>query len=81
MKVNMPKVPDEMQNMSKAVTLLQLIGFLAIFLTIYLLLRQIVHSTLLRVLILIADYMVSALISYCWIRPAAMKLDAKRKQK
>ncbi len=81
MNVNMPKIPEEMQNMSKLVTILQLIGFLAIFLTIYLLLRQVVHSTLLRILILIGDYMVSALVSYVWIRPAAMKLDAKIKRR
>lgn len=81
MKVNMPKIPDEMQNMGKAAAFLQLICFLAIFLTIYLLLRQVVHSTLLRILILIADYIVTALLTYTLIRPAVLKLDAKLKKK
>lgn len=81
MKINMPKLPDEAQNMSKPIALIQLICFLVIFIGIYLLLRKVVHSTILRILILIADYFVTALITYLVIRPAALKLDAKRRKK
>ena len=81
MKVNMPKLPEEAQNMSKPVALIQLICFLVIFVGIYLLLRKVVHATLLRILILIVDYFVTALITYLVIRPAALKIDAKLKKK
>ena len=81
MKINMPKLPDEAQNMSKPIALIQLICFLVIFIGIYLLLRKVVRSTILRILILIADYFVTALITYLVIRPAALKLDAKRRKK
>ncbi len=81
MKANLPKIPDEMQNMNKGVAAIQLVCFLVIFLTIYLLLRKVVHALPLRILILLADYFVTAMISYTLIRPAAMKLDEKLKKK
>ena len=77
----LPKIPEDMQNMGKLAAFLQLICFLAIFIGIYLLLRQFVRSIPLRILILVADYFVTALISYLLIRPAVMKLDAKLKKK
>lgn len=81
MNIKTPKIPEEMQNMGKLAAFIQLICFLAIFIGIYLLLRQVVHSTILRILILIADYFVTALISYLLIRPAAMKIESKLKKK
>ena len=74
-------IPEEMQNMGKAAAAFQLFCFLAVFLTVYLLLRQVVHTLPLRILILIGDYIFTALITYLLIRPAALKLDAKLKKK
>ena len=77
----MSKIPKEMQNMGKFTAFMQLICFLVIFLGIYLLLRTVVHSTVLRILILVADYIVTALFTYLVIRPAALKIEAKMKKK
>ncbi|MBQ9907276.1 MAG: hypothetical protein IK134_12120 [Oscillospiraceae bacterium] len=76
----MAKIPDEMKNMGKLTAVIQLIGFLIVFLAIYLLLRRFVQSLPLRILILIGDYIVTALFSYIFVRPAAQKLENKIKK-
>lgn len=81
MNVKLPKLPDEAQNQGRLTALVQLICFLVIFIGIYLLLRKAVHSVLLRILILIADYFVTALLTYLVIRPAALKIEAKLRKK
>lgn len=81
MKIQKPELPEDAQNMGKLTALIQLVCFLVIFIGIYLILRKIVHAALLRILILIVDYAVTALITYLFIRPAALKLEAKLKKK
>ncbi|MBP0968471.1 MAG: hypothetical protein J5722_12615 [Oscillospiraceae bacterium] len=75
---NIPK----QDGIGKAFSVIQLVIFLALFLTVYLLLRKVVHSTLLRVLILIGDYFVVSLLTYLVIRPLMMRAEAAlRKRK
>ena len=65
----MAKLPDEMKNMGKLTAVIQLIGFLIVFLAIYLLLRRFVQSLPLRILILIGDYVIVSLFLYLVIKP------------
>ena len=75
---NIPK----QDGIGKAFSVIQLVIFLALFLTVYLLLRKVVHSTLLRILILIGDYFVVSLLTYLVIRPLMMRAEAAlRKRK
>lgn len=75
------KIPEQ-DSIGKVFSVLQLVIFLALFLTVYLLLRKVVHSALLRVLILIGDYFVVSLLTYLVIRPLMMRAEAAlRKRK
>ena len=69
------KIPQQ-DGIGKLFTFLQFACFAVLFIVIYLVLRRLVHSTLLRILILAADYFVVSLITYLVIRPLAMRAEA-----
>ena len=69
------KIPQQ-DGIGKLFTFLQFACFAVLFIVIYLVLRRMVHSTLLRILILAADYFVVSLITYLVIRPLAMRAEA-----
>ncbi len=75
------KLPEQ-DGAGKLSSVIQLILFLVLFMTIYLLLRRVVHSLPLRILILIGDYFIVSLFTYLVIRPLMMRLEAAlRKRK
>ena len=80
MNFNLP----QQDGPAKILSVLQLIVFLAMFIGIYLFLRRLTDSTLLRIVFLIADYAVCALISFCVLKPlsdkAAAELRKRKKQ-
>ena len=65
MKLNLP----EQDQPAKIFNTLQYVVFLAMFIGIYLAARRYVHAWYLRLLCLLADYAVCALISYCILKP------------
>lgn len=80
MNFNLP----QQDGPAKIFSVLQLIVFLAMFIGIYLFLRRLTDSTLLRIVFLIADYAVCSLISFCVLKPlsdkAAAELRKRKKQ-
>ena len=75
------KLPER-DGIGKISAVIQLVVFAALFLTIYLLLRRVVHSVLLRILILAADYFIVSLFTYVVIRPLMTRMEeAFRKKK
>ncbi len=81
MAFNIPKLPEQ-DGIGKVSSFIQFAMFLVMFVGIYLLLRKLVHATLLRILILVLDYFVVSLITYVVIRPLAMRAEAAfRKRK
>ena len=79
MKIPNPQTLDRPQ---KLVNFLNLLVFLAVFLGLYLTARHFIHSILLRILCLLAAYFVSAMLTYCVIRPLSEKtLSSLRKKK
>ncbi|MCR4758827.1 MAG: hypothetical protein K5705_00900 [Oscillospiraceae bacterium] len=81
MAFNIPKLPEQ-DGIGKVSSFIQFALFLVMFVGIYLLLRKLVHATLLRILILVLDYFVVSLITYVVIRPLAMRAEAAfRKRK
>ncbi len=77
MKPNLP----EQDRPAKIFNTLQFLVFLAMFIGIYLFVRRFVHAWYLRVLCLIADYAVCALISYCVLKPLSDKAADSIRQK
>lgn len=74
--------PQTLDQPAKFVTILNFIFFLAVFIGIYVFVRQFVHHMLLRILCLLADYFVTALLTYCVIRPLSEKAaHALRREK
>ena len=81
MNLKVPKLPEQ-DGVGKVSSVIQLICFLVLFLGIYLLLRKVVHAFVLRLLILIVDYVVVSLFTYLCIRPLAIRAEnAFRKKK
>lgn len=75
------KLPER-DGIGKISAVIQLVVFAALFLTVYLLLRRVVHSVLLRILILAADYFIVSLFTYVVIRPLMTRMEeAFRKKK
>ncbi len=81
MPLKRPQIPEEHQNMGKLTAFLQLICFLIVFISIYVILRKAVQAWYLRILILLADYFVTAMFTYLVIRPLASKIENKIKKK
>ena len=69
MKIEVP----QQDRAGRLFSTLQFIVFLAMMIGIYLFLRRYVHAWYLRLLCLIADYIVCALISYCVLKPLSDK--------
>ncbi len=69
------KIPNvnTMDRAEKFVTVLNCILFLVMFVGLYLMARQFVHNFFLRILCLLADYFVTALVIYCIIRPLSAR--------
>ncbi len=80
MKLNLP----EQDTPAKIFNTIQFIVFLALFIGIYLFARHFVRSFWLRILCLIGDYVICALISFCVLKPlsdkAAQSLREKNKK-
>lgn len=74
MNLKVPKLPEQ-DGVGKVSSVIQLICFLVLFLGIYLLLRKVVHAFVLRLLILIVDYVVVSLFTYVCIRPLAIRAE------
>ncbi|MBR6718930.1 MAG: hypothetical protein IKI77_11390 [Oscillospiraceae bacterium] len=81
MNLKLPNLPEQ-DGIGKVSSVIQLICFLVLFIGIYLLLRKVVHAFILRLLILIVDYIVVSLFTYLCIRPLAIHAEnAFRKKK
>ena len=81
MNLKLPNLPEH-DGIGKVSSVIQLICFLVLFIGIYLLLRKVVHAFILRLLILIVDYIVVSLFTYLCIRPLAIRAEnAFRKKK
>lgn len=79
MNLNLP----QQDKPAKFFSVLQLIVFLALFIGLYLFLRRLTDSLILRIFFLVADYIVCALISFCVLKPLSDKAASemrKRKQ-
>lgn len=74
------KLPQQ-DKIAKISSLIQLIIFVILFLVIYILLRRVVHSWILRILILIADYAAVSLFVFTVIKPLFEKLEARIRKK
>lgn len=74
------KLPQQ-DRIAKISSLIQLIIFVILFLTIYLLLRRVVHSWILRILILLADYIAVSMFVYAVIRPLFAKIEERIRKK
>ena len=74
------KLPQQ-DRIAKISSLIQLIIFVILFLTIYLLLRRVVHSWILRILILLVDYAAVSMIVYVVIRPLFAKIEDRIRKK
>lgn len=78
MNLNLP----QQDGPAKFFSALQLIVFLALFIGIYLFLRRLTDSVILRILMLAGDYIVCALLSFCVLKPLSDKAaDEVRKHK
>ncbi|MCR5305133.1 MAG: hypothetical protein K6E36_01345 [Oscillospiraceae bacterium] len=73
MNLNLP----QQDGPAKFFSILQFIVFLALFIGLYLFLRRLTDSTLLRIVFLIGDYIVCALISFCLLKPLSDKAAAE----
>ena len=81
MNLKLLNLPEQ-DGIGKVSSAVQLICFLVLFIGIYLLLRKVVHAFILRLLILIVDYIVVSLFTYLCIRPLAIRAEnAFRKKK
>ena len=75
------RVPEQ-DGAGKAISVVQLILFLAMFIGIYVFVRQYVQSFFLRVLCLIGDYIVCSLILFLIFKPLSDKAaESLRKRK
>lgn len=78
MNLNLP----QQDGPAKFFSILQLIVFLALFVGLYLFLRRLTDSVILRILILVGDYIICALLSFCVLKPLSDKAaDEIRKRK
>lgn len=68
MKIDVPKLHTKME---KLMPVLQFVLFLAIFIGLAVFIWQLTDSWWLRILLLVADYVVSSLLLYCVFRPLA----------
>ena len=82
MNIKLPQVPQQ-DNIAKVFSVLQFLCFIVLFFGSYLLLRRLVHAFLLRVLILVLDYIVVSFVSYLVLRPlfARAEQSVREKQK
>lgn len=74
------KLPEQ-DKTAKLSSFLQLIAFLVLFFGAYLPLRRLIHSVLLRILVLFGVYFVTSLVIFLVIRPLMMRLEAKLRRK
>lgn len=74
------KMPDQ-DNPSKASAVIQLVCFVLLFLLIYLPVRRLSASLLIRIAMLIGVYFVVSIIVFVVLRPLMLKLEAKHRKR
>ena len=80
MNIKLPQIPQQ-DNIAKFFSVLQFLCFLVLFIGFYLLLRRLVHAFLLRVLILILDYIVVSFVSYLVLRLLFARAEKAMREK
>lgn len=80
MNLKLPELPQQ-DNIAKVFSVLQFLCFLVLFIGLYLLMRRLVHAFLLRILILLLDYVVVSFVSYLVLRPLFARAEKSVREK